>query len=95
MWGIKNFKEPQMKTVFTDAFVKNINKPGRYTDAATAGLNINIKVNGRGYWVFRYLYGNKRLDLSLCAYPGITLKEARKRAISSRNELHNGNKPKA
>jgi integrase len=95
MWGIKNFKEPQMKTVFTDAFVKNINKPGRYTDAATAGLNINIKVNGRGYWVFRYLYGNKRLDLSLGAYPAISLKEARKRAISARNELHNGNKPKA
>lgn len=84
-----------MKTVFTDAFIKNINKAGRYTDAATSGLNINIKLNGRGYWVFRYVHGGKRFDLSLGAYPAISLKEARKRAIAARNELLNGNKPKA
>jgi integrase len=84
-----------MKTVFTDAYIKNIKKAGRYTDAATSGLNFNVKSNCRGYWVFRYLYLGKRLDLSLGAYPEIGLKEARKRAIASRNELLNGNKPKA
>ena len=64
--------------------LKVLKKPGRYTDASTRGLNFNVK-NGRGYWVFRYKYGEKRLDLSLGAYPSITLKEARKRAIASRN----------
>ena len=29
-----------MKTVFTDAYIKSIKKPGRYTDAATTGLNL-------------------------------------------------------
>ena len=58
-----------MKTVFTDAFIKNIKQSGRYTDAATAGLNFNVKSSWGGYWVFRYLFGGKRLDLSLGAYP--------------------------
>jgi hypothetical protein len=84
-----------MKTVFTDAFIKNIKQAGRFTDAATSGLNFNVKSNGGGYWVFRYLFGGKRLDLSLGAYPAITLKEARKRAIAARNDLLQGIKPKA
>lgn len=84
-----------MKTVFTDAFIKNIKQAGRFTDAATSGLNFNVKSNGGGYWVFRYLFGGKRLDLSLGAYPGISLKEARKRAIAARNDLLQGSKPKA
>ena len=84
-----------MKTVFTDAFIKNIKQSGRYTDAATTGLNLNIKSKGGGYWVFRYLFGGQRLDLSLGAYPSISLKEARKRAIASRNNLLQGSKPKA
>lgn len=84
-----------MKTVLTDTFIKNIKQSGRYTDGATTGLNLNIKSNGGGYWVFRYLFGGKRLDLSLGAYPAISLKEARKRAIASRNNLLQGEKPKA
>ena len=84
-----------MKTVFTDAFIKNIKQSGRYTDAATTGLNLNVKGKGGGYWVFRYLFGGKRLDLSLGAYPSISLKEARKRAIASRSDLLQGSKPKA
>jgi len=82
-----------MKTVFTDPYIKNLNKAGRYTDAATIGLNFNIKNNGRGYWVFRYLFEGKRLDLSLGAYPAVSLKEARKRAIAARNDVLHGSKP--
>jgi integrase len=84
-----------MKTVFTDAYIKSIKQPGRYTDAATTGLNFNVKNNCSGYWVYRYLYAGKRLDLSLGAYPAIGLKEARKRAIASRNDLLQGSKPRA
>lgn len=84
-----------MRIVFTDAFIKNIKQAGRYTDAATSGLNFNVKNNTGGYWVFRYQFAGKRVDLSLGAYPSITLKEARKRAIASRNELLQGNRPTA
>ncbi len=72
-----------MKVVFTDLFIKNIKGVGRFTDAATVGLNFHVKNQGRGYWVFRYQYRGKRIDLSLGAYPGISLKEARKRAIAA------------
>jgi integrase len=84
-----------MKTVFTDAYINSIKQSGRYTDAATTGLNLNIKKKGGGYWVFRYVFGGRRLDLSLGAYPSISLKEARKRAIAARNDLLQGGKPRA
>ena len=89
------FMGTYMKTALTDAFIKNIKQAGRYTDAATTGLNFNIKINGGGYWVFRYLFEGRRLDLSLGAYPAISLKEARKRAIAARNNLLQGVKPRA
>jgi hypothetical protein len=78
-----------MKTVFTDAFIKNITQLGRYTDAATSGLHFNVKSNRKGYWVFRYLFAGKRIDLSLGAYPAISLKEARKRAIALKEDIKN------
>ncbi len=67
-----------MKTRFTDPYVKNLTKPGRYTHATTPGLNLNIKSNGGKHWVFRYLFGTKRSDLALGVYPAIGLKEVRK-----------------
>jgi integrase len=84
-----------MKTGFTDPYVKSLKDPGRYTDLAVTGLNLNIKQRGGKYWVFRYLFAGKRQDLSLGAYPGVSLKEARKRAIACRNNLICGNKPVA
>ena len=84
-----------MKNRFTDPYVKNLTQPGRYTDASTPGLNLNIKRNGRKYWAFRYLHAEKRSDLSLGVYPDIGLKEARKRAIQARNQLLQGQRPMA
>ena len=79
-----------MNPAFTDNFIKNLKTPGRYTDLATIGLNLNVKQNGGGYWVFRHSYLGKRLDLAFGSYPIITLKEARKRALALRNELMQG-----
>lgn len=84
-----------MKTGFTDPYVKNLTQSGRYTDAATPGLNLNIKSNGGKYWVFRYLYAAKRSDLALGVYPDVGLKEARKRAAQARNSVLQGQRPMA
>ena len=84
-----------MTTAFTDPYIKNLIKPGRYTDATIQGLNLNIKSNGRKYWVFRYLYAGKRSDLALGVYPEITLKEARKRATQARSSVLQGQRPVA
>ena len=83
------------KIGFTDPYIKNLHIIGRHTDPATSGLNLNIKNRGGKYWVFRYLYGEKRCDLSLGVYPRISLKEARIRALACRNDLAQGRKPVA
>lgn len=87
------FKEKIMKVSFTDPYIKNLQVAGRYTDASTVGLNLNIKSSGSKYWVFRYIYRGNRHDLSLGVYPEITLKEARNRALACRNELNQGRAP--
>ena len=83
-----------MKNSFTDMFVKNLSKPGRYTDHETKGLNLQVKKTLQKYWVFRFIHGGKRYDLSLGGYPNISLKEARKKAIEARNKLNQGMNPK-
>lgn len=84
-----------MSTQFTDAFVKNMSQVGRYTDATTKGLNLQVKSSGGKYWTFRCLYLGKREDLSLGSYPAISLKAARSRAVDARNQLNRGERPVA
>lgn len=84
-----------MKTPLTDIFIKNLTKPGRFTDQSVTGLNLQVKPNGGKYWIFRYVYGGTRYDLSLGAYPGITLREARIRATAARAQLNKGDRPEA
>lgn len=83
-----------MKNSLTDLFIKSINKPGRYTDSETKGLNLQVKPSLQKYWALRYLFNDKRYDLSLGSYPEISLKEARKKAITARNQLNQGINPK-
>ncbi len=84
-----------MKTSLTDIFVKNLTKPGRFTDQSVTGLNLQVKSNGGKYWIFRYVHAGVRYDLSLGAYPGITLREARIRATAARVQLNKGDRPEA
>jgi len=84
-----------MSTAFTDTYIRNLKAAGRYTDAATLGLNIQVKPGGGKYWTFRYLYQGKRHDLSIGTYPAISLKEARARATNARYELNQGQLPSA
>jgi len=83
-----------MKNTLTDLFIKNVSKAGRYTDSETKGLNLQVKSSLQKYWAFRFLFENIRYDLSLGAYPEVSLKEARKRAIEARNKLNQGINPK-
>ena len=82
-----------MSSAFSDSFIRNIKTPGRYTDAATQGLNLQVKANGGKYWALRYLFQDKRYDLSLGSYPNVSLKEARVRATAARAQLNAGQRP--
>ena len=52
-----------MSTAFSDSFIRNIKTTGRYTDAATQGLNLQVKSNGGKYWAIRYLFQEMELPL--------------------------------
>ena len=80
-----------MPAPLTDAFLKNLSNPGRYTDASIPGLNIQIKPNGGKYWTLRAVTQGKRKDFALGTYPAVTLKEARVRAIELRAQIYKGN----
>ena len=84
-----------MSSVLTDTYIRNLKSVGRYTDAATLGLNLQVKASGGKYWTFRYLYQSKRHDLGLGTYPAISLREARARATNARNALNQGQRPVA
>jgi integrase len=78
---------------FTDKNVQTLKAVGRYTDPTTPGLNLQVKSSGKQYWTFRFVQDGKRQDIGLGPYPAITLKEARQRAVSIRNDLNYGRKP--
>ena len=82
-----------MSITFTDSYIRNIKTVGRYTDASTQGLNLQVKLGGGKYWTFRYLFQGKRYDQSLGTYPTVSLKEARAKATAARNELNKGSRP--
>ncbi|QWD88540.1 integrase arm-type DNA-binding domain-containing protein [Polynucleobacter sp. MWH-CaK5] len=75
--------------------VKNIRTPGRYTDALVKGLHIWVKPNLNKYWIFRYTHMGKQQNISLGAFPTLTIAEARIKAQQARDELNEGKNPLA
>ena len=81
--------------LLTEIVVKNLTKPGRYTDDQTKGLHLWVKTNGKRYWINRYTLEGKRYGLSLGAYPYVTLRQAREKSIELRGEIIKGVNPSA
>jgi len=77
----------------TNIVVKQLIKAGRYTDDQTKGLHLWVKSQKQRYWILRFTYKGKRQNMSLGAYPEISLKSARHRAIRTRNDINNGINP--
>lgn len=74
----------------TDISLKRLNKVGRHTDDQTKGLHLWVKPNLQSYWIFRYTIHGKREGVSLGAYPEISLKMARQRALEARLKVNQG-----
>jgi integrase len=77
----------------TDIVVKNLIKPGRYTDDQTKGLHLWVKDLDKKYWILRYTHEGRRYGLSLGVYPEASLRLAREKALQARNELIKGVNP--
>jgi integrase len=75
--------------------VKNLTKPGRYTDALVRGLHLWVKAGGGKYWIFRYTFERKQQDQALGAFPALSIAKARLRAQEARDKLEAGIDPGA
>jgi integrase len=77
----------------TDISIKALTTPGRYTDDQTKGLHLWVKDTGRKYWNLRYTSAGDRKGIGLGAYPEVSLKQARIKAIEQRNLINKGVDP--
>lgn len=69
-----------------DKSIAHLSKPGRYTDSV-GGLHLWIKSPSKKYWIMRFTHQGKRHDHSLGAYPNLSLKEARSKAVKLADKL--------
>jgi integrase len=84
-----------MKTNLNYQFVKNLTKPGRYSDALVMGFHIWVKSNGGKYFIFRYSKEGTSRDISLGSFRNVTIAEARIKAQQARDTLDKGSDPAA
>lgn len=75
----------------TDAQIRNLTKPGKYTDGA--GLSLALTPAGGKLWRMKYRFSGKENVLSFGAYPGVSLKAARDLAALARKALQDGTDP--
>ena len=73
--------------------VKNLKSPGRYTDALVRGLHVWVKPNLTKYWIFRFTHQGKQQNISLGAFPTLSVADARLKAQQARDELSKGVNP--
>jgi integrase len=73
--------------------VKNLKKPGRYTDALVKGLHLWVKSSQSKYWIFRYTLGGKQQNISLGSFPTVSIANARLKAQEARDLVRNGVNP--
>ena len=82
------------------SFVKTVRRPGRYGDGRGGfGLSLLVKPTSTGRisrtWAQRLYINGRAVNLGLGAYPLVTLKEARAKALENRRALARGMDPRS
>ncbi len=83
-----------MPNAFDYQTLKNLSRPGRYTDPHTKGLHIWVKPTLKKYWIYRYTLAGKRQNVSLGPFPILSIREARLKAQKAAIGLSEGINPK-
>ena len=86
--------------ILTAAFVRTINRPGRYGDGRGGnGLSLLVKPTANGRWSKtwsqRVKIGGRATNVGLGSYPVITLAEARARALDNARAVAVGKDPRS
>ena len=61
-----------------------------YTMSDGKGLMLEIRPNGKKYWVIRYWENKKERRTSVGAYPAVPFREAREKNLTLRKSLESG-----
>lgn len=83
MHNLENCTDLELKS-----WIKN--SPPTYPRAVGGGLCISISETRITAWTFRYRHGGKQKELTIGRYPDISISEARKIALSLRNQVNEG-----
>ncbi len=85
---------PKRIAPLTDTKVRTI-RPGKGPQKLFdgGGLFLLVTSSGGKLWKFQYRFGGKKKKLSLCAYPDISLAEARQQREQARSLLAHGVDP--
>jgi len=83
-----------MSISFDFQTLKNLSLVGRHTDPLTKGLHLWIKPSLQKYWIYRYTLKGRRHNISLGAFPGVSIKEARIKAQKAAIAIADGIDPK-
>ena len=89
----------QRPRTLTAAFVRTINRPGRYGDGRGGhGLSLLVKLTANGRWsktwAQRLRIGGRTVSLGLGSYPAVSLALARERALANRQAVEEGRDPR-
>lgn len=89
----------QRPRTLTAAFVRTINRPGRYGDGRGGhGLSLLVKATANGRWsktwAQRIRVGGRAVSLGLGSYPAVSLALARERALANRQAVEEGRDPR-
>ena len=89
----------QRPRTLTAAFVRTINRPGRYGDGRGGhGLSLLVKATANGRWsktwAQRLRIGGRGVSLGLGSYPAVSLALARERALANRQAVEEGRDPR-
>jgi integrase len=64
------------------------------TDPACKGLQVRVECNGSKFWMIRYSWRKERVRLTLGAWPGMTLAQARELVILAQQMIDRGIDPR-
>lgn len=72
----------QAKGLRSDVAIRALKRPGYHCDGG--GLYLQVTATGARSWIYRYANADRRHEMGLGPYPGVTLKAAREKAAELR-----------
>ncbi|QJR00504.1 integrase arm-type DNA-binding domain-containing protein [Halomonas sp. PGE1] len=73
--------------------VRDLKSPGMYSVGGVPGLKLQIAPSGAKSWLLRVKVGDRRREIGLGGFPGVTLAEAREEARETRAKVRQGIDP--